>query len=307
VRDPAVVIPSLGAPSLDGCLDAVASLDLRPARTVVVLSGEAARRRLPEWVTALRSDRRLGFAAAVNAGLESLPAPWPAVALLNDDAAPEPGWLGALAAAQERDETLAAVQGTVVDAAGRVDGRGISLDPYGLPVQVDRGLAVEPEPPDPLPRLAVSGTACLLRGGALAEVALSGGAVLDPAVGSYHEDVDLGLRLSRLGWRAAWVPAALCRHVGSLSGARFSWRHPWWVLANRWRALAGNLTPTAFLGSLPRLLRGELRAVRTLRRSNPRAAVVELAVLAALPVLAARGWARRSAGARLSRLPGGEG
>jgi len=47
--------------------------------------------------------------------------------------------------------------------------------------------------------------------------------------------------------------------------------------------------------------------VRALRRSNPRAAVVELAVLTALPVLAVRGWARRSAGARLSCLPGGEG
>lgn len=304
---PALVIPSLGADSLGGCLEAVASLDPGPERTVVVLSGEAAGRQLPGWVTTVRSKRRLGFAAAVNAGLASLPRPWPAVALLNDDAVPERGWLGVLVEAQLGDERLAAVQGTVVDASGRVDGRGIALDPYGLPVQVDRGLPPRPEPPDPQPRLAVSGTACLLRGSALAEAELAGGDVLDPAVGSYHDDVDLGLRLSRLGWRASWVRGAFCSHLGSLSGARFEWRHPWWVLANRWRALAGNLTPAAMVRHLPRLLRGEARAVRTLTRSNPRAVVVAPAVLAALPVLAARGWRRRSPGPRLARLPGGDG
>ncbi|MCG6962016.1 MAG: glycosyltransferase [Acidobacteria bacterium] len=302
---PALVIPSLGTASLDSCLGAVASLEPGPEPTVVVLSGAAAGRRLPAWVTAVRSERRLGFAAAVNAGLASLSRPWPAVALLNDDAVPEPGWLGALEAAQLDDGRLAAVQGTVLDTLGRIDGRGITLDPFGLPVQVDRGRPAQPEPADPRPRLAVSGTACLLRGSALAEVELAGGGVLDPAVGSYHDDVDLGLRLSRLGWRASWVPGALCSHVGSQSGARFRWRHPWWVLANRWYALAANLTPAALFRVLPRLLRGELRAARALVRSNRRTVLVAPAVLATLPVLAARGWARRSAGRRLARLPGG--
>lgn len=304
---PALVIPSLGAGSLDGCLEAVASLDPGPERTVVVLSGPGADRVLPAGVDTVRSERRLGFAAAINMGLASLPRPWTMVALLNDDAVPEPGWLGALAGALGRDDTLAAVQGTVEDPSGRVDGRGIALDQYGLPLQVDRGRAARPEPPSPQPRLAVSGTACLLRGSALEEAELAAGDVLDPAVGSYHDDVDLGLRLSRLGWRASWVPGAFCSHLGSQSGMRFRWRHPWWVLANRWRALAGNLTPGVLLRLLPRLLRGEVRAVRTLARSNPRAVLVAPAVLVSLPVLAAHGWRRDSAGPRLSGLPGGGG
>ncbi len=78
--------------------------------------------------------------------------------------------------------------------------------------------------------------------------------------------------MRRLGWGAAWVPGAWASHVGSATGHRLGWRHPWWVLTNRWRALAGNLTATAVLAALPTLLRGEIRAVRTLARGNPQSA-----------------------------------
>ena len=93
--------------------------------------------------------------------------------------------------------------------------------------------------------------------------------MFDERFDSYHEDLDLGLRLRRLDWRSAWTGGAAVRHLGSATGARFGWRHPWWVLANRWRALAGNLTPSALMRAMPRLLRGELRAVRTLPRTTP--------------------------------------
>jgi GT2 family glycosyltransferase len=171
-------------------------------------------------------------------------------------------------------------------------------------VQRDRGRAVESETfEERRDVLAVSGTAVLLRVEALRAAALGDGAVLDPRFGSYHEDLDLGLRLTRLGWRAAWVGAARVCHLGSATGGVFRWRHPWWLLANRWRALAGNLTPAALLAALPRLLRGEARAVHTLARSNPRAAVVAPVVAATLPALVVSGWARSTPGQRLRRLP----
>jgi hypothetical protein len=93
-------------------------------------------------------------------------------------------------------------------------------------------------------------------------------------------------------------------HLGSATGTSFGWRHPWWVLANRWRALAGNLSPRALLRAMPRLLRGELRAVRTLARRNPRALPVAVAVGCALPMLIAGSWRRDTPGARLTALPG---
>jgi GT2 family glycosyltransferase len=300
-----LVIPSLGGSWLAQCLDAVTRLDPGPDRVVVVLSGGRQSATLPESVEVVRHQPRLGFAAAVNTGIRTLTDEVEEIALLNDDAIPEPGWLGALRAGLQADPGLAAVQGTVTDAGGQtVDGRGICFDRWGLPIQVDRGRPADPEPGQAISLIAVSGTAALLRSKALHQVRMAGDRLLDESFGSYHEDLDLGLRLSRLGWSCAWTAGARCRHLGSASGSRLCWRHPWWLLVNRWRALAGNLTGAALVQSLPRLLRGELRAVRTLMRDNLRAMVVALSAPAVLPVVIIQGWRRHTSGPRLRRLPG---
>jgi hypothetical protein len=99
------------------------------------------------------------------------------------------------------------------------------------------------------------------------------------------------------------VGGARTVHLGSASGPSLRWRHPWWLLANRWRALAGNLTPSALIAALPRLLRGELRAIRTLSRGSPRTLPVAAGVIAAIPLLVAEGWRRRTPGPRLRSIP----
>lgn len=300
----AIVIPSLGGGYLTHCLEAVALLDPPPRRTLVVLSGGTAPPVIPKTAEFLVIEERLGFCAAVNAGIQHLDDSIERVALLNDDAVPAPGWLAPLEAALDAEPELAAVQGTVTDAIGAsVDGRGITLDATGLSIQIDRGSSPAPEPSGPRSILAVSGTASVYRVRALRRAALPGGATFDPCFGSYHEDLDLGLRLRRLGWDAAWVPNAWVSHVGSMTGHRLNWHHPWWVLINRWRALAGNLTVAAIIATLPTLLRGELRAVATLARSNPRALPISAAVLASLPWVVARALRRPSPGPRLTALP----
>lgn len=299
-----VVIPSLGGRHLVHCLAAVARLDPPPERTVVVLSGGAPPPVLPPSTEQVAVDHRLGFAAAANLGIAALSGSVDRVALLNDDAAPEPGWLARLDAALTADPTLGAVQGTVTDGVGAtVDGRGIALDDAALPIQIDRGLPPAPEPPGPRLVLAVSGTASVYRRRALLGAALADGSIFDPRFGSYHEDLDLGLRLRRVGWRAAWVPGARSSHLGSATGRRLGWRHPWWLLCNRWRAIAGNLTATAVLAALLTLLRGEVRAVRTLSRTNPRALPTSVAVGLCLPWIVTRALGRPSPGPRLTTLP----
>ena len=301
----ALVIPSIGAPHLATCIEAVAGLDPAPELGVVVLSGGAAAPTEADGFQVLQHSRRLGFSPAVNAGIQTLPPDVEAVAILNDDAAPEPGWLGVLGAALDGDPKLAAVQGTVFDAnTSTVDGRGIAFDRWGLPVQIDRGMD---SPDGGGARLvdSVSGTACLYRMEALRQAALHDDRIFDPAFDCYHEDLDLGLRLERLGWRAAWVSGAPVLHLGSSSGPSMAWRHPWWMLANRWRALAGNLSRRAFLTNMPRLMRGELRAVNTLFRSNPRTLPTAAAVAVNLPRLVVGGWLRHTPGPRLESLPRG--
>ena len=301
----ALVVPSIGAPHLATCLEAVAGLDPAPELEVLVLSGGATAPPDADGFHVLQYSRRLGFAPAVNAGLGALPPDVEAVAVLNDDAIPEPGWLGTLGAALENNAELAAVQGTIVDAnTSTVDGRGIAFDRWGLPIQIDRGMDSSD---DGGARFvdAVSGTACLYRMEAIRQAELPDGSVFDPTFDCYHEDLDLGLRLGRLGWRSAWVSGAPVLHLGSSSGPSMGWRHPWWLLANRWRALAGNLSPRAFLTAMPRLVRGELRAVNTLRRSNPRTLPTAAAVAVNLPRLVVGGWRRHTPGPRLGSLPGG--
>ncbi len=306
-----LVIPTLGGPQLRRCLAAVSVLDPAPARVLVVHSGSATSRTdagdagssgtTAEW---LCLPRRLGFAAAVNAGVAALPAELDLVGLLNDDAIPATAWLLPLQRALATEQRLAAVQGTVSNLSGElVDGRGIVLDRWGLATQVDRDRPVREETVGERRwLLGVSGTAALLRRQALHQVVLANGDIFDRSFGSYYEDLDLALRLQRLGWQAAWIGGAACRHLGSHTGSRLHWRHPWWLLANRWRAIAGNLSLPALLRCIPRLLRGELRAQRTLLRRNRRLPLVALVVSLSLPLLLARGWSRRSPGQRLSGL-----
>jgi GT2 family glycosyltransferase len=299
----ALVIPSLGAPHLENCLEAVAGLNPAPDLKIIVLSGRTeAPAQIGGFEVHHRRDR-LGFAAAINAGIAALPDDIEAVAILNDDATPEPRWLGALVGLLDREPDVASVQGTLMAAHGTsIDGRGIVFDRFGLPVQVDRG---EPNDDDrgERPLLAVSGTACLFRLDALRKAALSDTEVFDERFDCYHEDLDLGLRLLRLDWRALWTGGAKALHLGSASAPSLRWRHPWWVLANRWRALAGNFSPVAILAALPRLIRGEVRAVRTLSRSNWRALPVAAAVAIGWPLLVTGGWLRRTPGRRLSTVP----
>ena len=301
----ALVIPSLGAPHLECCLNAVAGLDPAPDVKVLVLSGGVDAPARSDGFDVLHHHDRLGFAAAINAGISVLPKGVESVAVLNDDALPESGWLGALTAALERDPDLAAVQGTVVtDDLSSIDGRGIAFDRWGLPVQIDRGQALDDDQGE-RPILAISGTAGLYRIDALRQAAMTQSEIFDPRFDCYLEDLDLGLRLFRLGQHALWIGGAPTKHLGSATGPSLRWRHPWWVLANRWRALAGNMSPSGFVRALPSLLRGEIRAIRTLCRSNWRALPAAAAVAAGLPLLVAGGWRRQTPGPRLDAIPEG--
>ena len=198
----ALVIPSIGSPQLETCLEALARLDPPPDFTAVVLSGGANPPPQIAGIEVHHQQERLGFAAAVNTGIAAVANEVEAVGVLNDDATPEPRWLGALVGRLERDSKLASVQGTVMAAHGTaIDGRGITFDRFGLPVQIDQGDPTDDDRGE-RPVLAVSGTACLHRLAALRQAALGNGAYFDARFDCYHEDLDLGLRLGFRGGHA---------------------------------------------------------------------------------------------------------
>lgn len=298
-----VIIPSLGAAPLEACLQALLRQTRAPDETLVVLSGGGEMPPGAPGVKVLSSPGRLGFAAAVNRGLGEIDDATEAVALLNDDAIPAPEWLEGLMQALEEAPECGAVQGTVLDGEGRrVDGRGIAMDRFALPVQRDHGRILQEEESGGGEILGVSGTAALYRREALDAVRLADGKILDESFDSYHEDVDLALRLHRMGWSSWWRCGASCLHLGSMTGGKRSFLHPWWILSNRWRVLASNFSGTFLLWNLPRLLRGEIRAILSLGRTNPWTFPVAPAVWAALPWIVFRSLRRASPGPRLHRF-----
>lgn len=239
-----VVIPSWnGAHLLADCLTALRSQTLPPGEVIVVDNGSTdgtaglLAEAFPE-VRLVGLDRNRGFAAAVNAGIRA--SDTPLVALLNNDAVAEPGWLAALvnAAAGER---VGMVASKIVDATDptRIEGIGLEVDCDGAPEQVGRGapdgpaFEVEHEVFGPI------GAAALYRRELFADVGL-----FDEAFFAYLEDVDLAWRARRAGWSCVFSPGAVVRHQRGSTARRIprrvrflAWRnHPWLLAKNADRA-----------------------------------------------------------------------
>ena len=221
-------------------LEPLASLDrqtLPPTRTVVVDNGS--RDGTVEWLRETRPAVELvelpdniGFAAAVNRGMDIADTPY--VALLNDDAQADPGWLRALVDAMEADPGAGSAAARmrsdprrdVLDGAGdrvfwsgRVERRGrgeVDRDQYSRRERVASACA----------------GAALYRAAAWEEV---GG--FEEAFFAYHEDVEWGLRAQLGGWGCVYVPDAVAYHAGAATSGREGRPDPFFDALDRRNAL----------------------------------------------------------------------
>jgi histidinol-phosphate phosphatase family protein len=182
-----VVIPTVGRPCLQGCLDALAAAD-GPLPRQVVLADD---RRdtpdpLPVTVPAPLADRTVvvtlegrGPAAARNAGWRAAePADW--VAFLDDDVRVSPGWRAAL---------IADLAGQPADVAGVQGVIDVPLPADRRPTDWERGTAGLATA-----RWITADMAC--RHSAL----LAAGGFDERFPRAFREDADLALRLLDLGW-----------------------------------------------------------------------------------------------------------
>ncbi len=218
-----VVVASLGRPrELARCVMGLVQLSYRPMEVVVVAcaAGRAALAGRPEapWLRVLPNPGT-GIAEARNVGISA--AAGTIVAFLDDDAVPEPTWLGHLVGAMEGTEAAAAT--------GFVRGRnGISFQwrgrlvrrdgfPEALPVYGDA-----PRVPPPGAGIAMlEGTNMAIRRDAL--VRLGG---FDPRYRFYLDDADLAVRLSDAGMTTAVAPLAQVHHGFAASARRRADRMP---------------------------------------------------------------------------------
>lgn len=224
---------------LPACLDGLRR-QLTPFRLVVVdnasTDGTAALLSAYPEAEVVRTARNLGFAGGVAVGLRHVHTPY--AVLLNDDAVPEPGWLGALTATLDGHAEAGAVAGKVLLAGPSSPlinsaGGAVSPDGYGY----DRGWC---EPDDgrydgEAEVFVAPGTAMALR---LSAVVAVGGVPAEYFL--YYEDTDLCWRLWLGGWTVRYQPAAVVRHLHSASVGRDSSLHRFHDARNRLLTLVRN-------------------------------------------------------------------
>jgi GT2 family glycosyltransferase len=168
----------------------------------------------------IRNTENRGFCAANNQGFAATQAEF--VALLNNDAEAEPGWLGNLAAAFHlRPEVgMAASKILVHEDPRRIDKVGHLIYPDGQnrgrgSGELDQGQYDRVEEV-----LWPDGCAAMYRRAMLDEI---GG--FDEDFFAYADDAELGLRARIAGWKCLYIPDAVVRHHrGATLGLRSSRR-----------------------------------------------------------------------------------
>ncbi len=249
--DVSVVIVNLdGKPWLDGCLSAASAQDGVRAEIIVVDnastdgSAEFVRERHPGVrVVELRENR--GFAGGANAGCALARGRY--IAMLNNDAEPDAGWLHALVgaldgaphAAMAASRIVRMDDPAVIDSAG--DGwlrcGGAFKRGFGQPASMWlEGGEV----------FGACGAACLVRREAFERV---GG--FDESFFVAFEDVDLSFRIRLAGGTCVYEPRAVVRHAGSATLGRLSRKAVFYGQRNLEWVYAKNTPGALLLATLP--------------------------------------------------------
>ncbi|MEP6715680.1 MAG: glycosyltransferase family 2 protein [Terriglobia bacterium] len=161
----------------------------------------------------LQLDRNTGFASAVNLGWQSAVSDW--VAILNSDVELDREWVERLASLAESASFAA---GTLLSSGNPsvMDGSYDLVSRGGCAWRAGHGHTFS-TPGGPTPIAVAPATACLFRRDVLKSL---GG--FDETFGSYLEDVELGMRCIRSGFRGIYVPDAIARHQGSATYGRWN-------------------------------------------------------------------------------------
>jgi GT2 family glycosyltransferase len=218
-----VIIPNYnGSKLLPACLSSLMR-QTRPADEIIVVddaSGDDSvalvRARYPQVVLVqLRVNR--GFCNAANTGLRT--AKGGLLALLNNDAEPDPVWLAALS------ETLVAFPEVGFCASKvvfskcrkRVNSAGLFMRVDGVGRDIGYGGRDGPSFETPRKVFGASGGAAMYRRQMLDDIGL-----FDQSFIAYGEDLDLSFRAQLRGYQCLYVPGAVVYHLGHASYGRSS-------------------------------------------------------------------------------------
>lgn len=195
-----VVVTWRGAAHVTACLDALAA-QTRPHRTLVIdnASDDGTAGLLaahPSRPQVLRLPRNTGYAGAMATALKHVGTPL--MAWLNDDAAPDPGWLAVLEDTLDEQPLAAAVTSRLELADGTTQSTGVRLTADGHGADLT-------EATDEV--FGFCGGAALLRADAVR--AVDG---VPASFFCYYEDTDTAWRLRLAGWHVVAADRARVQH-----------------------------------------------------------------------------------------------
>jgi GT2 family glycosyltransferase len=261
-----VIVNWNSAADLSECLRSLERQTSAPHEIIVVDNGShdgsaALVRESFPTVKLIANTQNLGFAPAVNQGIEQARGEW--VATLNNDTVADARWIERLQAAAstpltaaESDQELGMLQSCIVfkDRPDTLNSTGLLL--FKDATAADRGVRTPSAQASawPLEIFCPTAGAAAYRRSMLERVRLPAG-VFDSSFFMYYEDVDLGWRCRLAGFRARYVPDAIVYHAFQGSsrrhGNRFVLRQ---CTKNRLIALARNASPELLVRSLPKTL-----------------------------------------------------
>jgi GT2 family glycosyltransferase len=177
-------------------------------------------------VRVLALERNLGFADGNNAGAREARGRY--LAFLNNDAAPQAGWLRELRRPLDADPGVGLAASCIVymDNPSVIDSAGDGLTRWGGGFKRAHGQLLR-DAPRAGDVFGACGAACLIRRDLFDEI---GG--FDGHFFAVYEDVDLSYRVQLLGCRCVYVPEAVVHHAGSATLGRVSAQSVFWGQRN---------------------------------------------------------------------------
>jgi GT2 family glycosyltransferase len=222
VRVSVIIVNWNGLVLLQQCLEALSEQTFSDFETIVVDNGsndgsvEWLRVHYPA-VRLICNDENAGFAAGNNQAILASEAEF--IVTLNNDTRVEPGWLAALVAAVEGDQTvgMGACKMLFADRPEIINSTGINLDRVGIAWDRSGGEYDDASETQPFEVFGPSAGAALYRREMLDQIGL-----FDEGFFMYLEDVDLAWRARLAGWRCLCAPSSRVYHVHSASAGEGS-------------------------------------------------------------------------------------
>ncbi len=315
-----IVVNWNGQDVIGGCLASLASQNFSNFEVIVVDNGSTDRsvdtvKSSPLPIRLVQNTENKGFCGANNQGIDIAQGKF--IALLNNDAEADPGWLAALVQAIEQGDGppcgMVASKILLFDDRKRIDKVGHLIYPDGQnrgrgSGEIDAGQYDESEE-----TLWPDGCAALYSAEMLRQI---GG--FDEDFFAYADDADLGLRGRIAGWLAVYEPKAVVYHRGGATLGRYSAKRLFLIERNRiW--LVAKLFPLRMWPLAPYYFLRRIVAMATARSENQGeayAATRQIGVAALIQCIAKANAAalfglprmirKRSSINKFRRLSGGE-